>query len=89
MSDQNNKVVFKLPFTYQGNIVWPILFIFLYFPVAILLVLLNTKYKQGFNYYSLKYHGSFFWLVFWTIVFFPVAFLLGLFNGFDVIESDQ
>lgn len=82
-------VKFKSPFSYKGNIIWPIIFIFLFFPIAILLVLLNTRIKQGFNYYSLKYHGSFFWLCFWTIVFFPIAFLLGLFNGFDVIEETE
>lgn len=69
----------------MGNIVWPILFLILFFPLGILLIILNTAVRKEGVYYSLHYRGSQGWLIFWTIVLFPVAIILGALRGFDIV----
>jgi hypothetical protein len=84
----NDTKSYQYPITYKGNVVWPILFLILFFPVGIVLLLLNTCIRIEGVSYSLKYRGSEFWLIFWTIIFFPVAIILGAINGFD-LEAQQ
>lgn len=79
--------VSEYPLKYVGNIVWPILFLILFFPVGILLLVLNTAVRKDGKYYSLHYLGSEGWLIFWTIIFFPVAIILGALNGFDIVTN--
>ncbi len=73
------------PLSYQGNVVWPILFLFIFPPVAIILLILNLNFKKDGVVYRLHYRGDKFWLIFWTILIFPVAIALGFLNGFDVV----
>jgi hypothetical protein len=84
-----NYTVSEYPLKYLGNIVWPILFLILFFPLGILLLILNTAVRVNGVFYSLHYRGSQPWLIFWTIVFFPVAIVLGALNGFDVIAQGE
>ncbi len=81
--------VSEYPLKYIGNIFWPILFLILFFPLGILLILLNTAVRKEGIYYSLQYRGSQAWLIFWTIIFFPVAIILGALNGFDIVAHNQ
>ena len=83
--NNGNYTVAEYPLKYLGNIVWPILFLILFFPLGILLLVLNTAVRKEGVYYSLHYHGSQGWLIFWTIIFFPVAIILGAVNGFDIM----
>ncbi len=86
MEDYNQKKTYKYPLIYNGNLVWPILFLFLFPPVGLLLVIMNSRIRKGNTQYYLSYRGSEFWLYFWTIVFFPIAIILALLNGFDGLE---
>lgn len=81
--------VSEYPLKYLGNLVWPILFLILFFPLGILLLVLNTAVRKDGVYYSLHYLGSEGWLIFWTIIFFPVAIILGALNGFDIIAHNK
>lgn len=88
-SNSGNYKVSEYPIKYLGNIVWPILFLILFFPVGILLLILNTAIRKEGTYYSLQYRGSEGWLIFWTIVFFPIAIILGALNGFDIVSRNS
>lgn len=77
--------IYKYPISYNGNVLWPVLFLLLFPPLGIILLILNTSVIQEGVSYSLNYRGSQFWLIFWSIVFFPVAVVLGFITGFDVI----
>jgi hypothetical protein len=90
MSFDPQRKTYKYPLGYNGNVLWPILFIFLFPPLGMFLILLNANFRKGGVTYFLHYKGSEFWLLVWTIAFFPVAIALGIFNGFDVVElSDE
>lgn len=77
---------YQYPFSYDGCIFWPILFLILFLPIGIALLILNGHIHKQDVCYSLSYKGSRFWLLFWTLVFFPIAIILGILNGFDVEE---
>ncbi len=77
--------IYQYPISYNGNVLWPILFLLLFPPLGIILLILNTSVRQEGVSYSLHYRGSQFWLIFWSIVFFPVAVILGFITGFDAI----
>lgn len=79
----------QYPIKYDGNIVWPILFFIVFFPIGILLIILNTAVRKEGVFYQLKYLGSEGWLIFWTVIFFPVAIILAALNGFNVIAKDE
>jgi hypothetical protein len=76
------------PLQYKGNIVIFIIFLLLFFPIALVLAMKNLSVLRGNKYESLSYKGSYGWLIFWTIIFFPIAIILFLINGVDVIEED-
>lgn len=84
-SKQEN--VSEYPIKYLGNVFWPILFLILFFPVGILLLVLNTAIRKDGVFYSLRYRGSQGWLLFWTIVFFPIAIILAGLKGFDLVSQ--
>lgn len=88
-NNPSNYTVSEYPLKYLGNIVWPILFLILFFPLGILLILLNTAVRKEGIFYSLDYRGSQGWLIFWTIIFFPVAIVLGALNGFNIIAHKE
>lgn len=83
-NNSNNGQDIEYPFSYDGNVVWPILFLFIWPPLGIILLMLNLTIKKDGYYYSLYYHGSQFWLLFWTILFFPVAVVLAAIQGFNI-----
>jgi len=78
----------EYPLTYNGSLVWPVLFLILFLPLGILLVVLKTSVRRDGVNYSLHYRGSEGWLFFWTLLFFPVAIIFGFLNGFDVRGED-
>ena len=80
----NNDFTKEYPLQYEGNIVWPILFLLLWFPVGILLLIFNGSLQRDGMRYKLRYRGEQTWLVVWTVLFFPVAVLLAIINGFDI-----
>jgi hypothetical protein len=82
---ENDEVKMRYPFHYRGNLFWLIFFLIIFFPVGIVLLLLNLTVVREDMCYGLKYNGSKFWLIFWTVLFFPIAIILGAINGFDVI----
>jgi len=84
---KNKKVAHRYPFQYKGNIVLFILFLIIFFPVAIILAIKNGVILKNKKYFSLSYQGSYGWLIFWAIIFFPVAFILLLLKGVDVVEE--
>lgn len=79
------QVISGYPIRYLGNVLWPILFLIIYFPVGLLLLLLNLAIEKKGVFYSLHYRGSQGWLIFWTIVFFPIAIILAIIKGFDIV----
>lgn len=80
------KTKHSYPFQYNGNIFIFIVFIILFFPIALVLALKNLCILRDKKYQSLSYHGSYGWLIFWTILFFPIALILLFVNGIDVVE---
>ncbi len=89
MNNYNNKRTYQYPLSYQGNLLWPLLFLFLFPPIGLMLLLLNTCLRKGPMTYFLHYKGSEFWLLFWTVLFFPIAILLAIFNGFNIVELND
>lgn len=84
-----SKVVYKYPLGYKGNTLWPLVFLFIYPPLGILLLLLNGYFIKNNMQYYLNYKGSIFWLGFWMLLFFPIAIILAIVNGFDIIEVTE
>ena len=80
----NEDIKIRYPFCYRGNVFWLIFFLIIFFPIGIVLLLLNLSVVRDQMCYGLKYNGSKFWLIFWTVLFFPIAIVLGALNGFDV-----
>ncbi len=89
--EMNNQVEqIKYPFSYKGNIVLLILFLFIWPPLGFLLLLFNTEVHVHGETSYLKYRGSTGWLIFWSIVLFPLAIILAAIRGFDIITvKDQ
>lgn len=84
-SSPNKYTVSEYPIKYLGNIVWLVLFLIIFPPLGLLLLILNTAIRKDGVFYSLQYRGSNGWLIFWTILLFPVAIILAAINGFDVV----
>lgn len=76
------------PRWYTGNLFFLILFLIIWLPVGILLLMKNASFAKDSSRFYLHYHGSWGWLFFWGIVFFPIAVILFLIKGFDVIEEE-
>lgn len=89
MEENHERKTYRYPLDYNGSLVWPILFLFLFPPLGLLLVILNTRIRKGQTLYYLSYRGDHFWLYFWTIVFFPIAIILAILNGFDGLEATE
>lgn len=84
----NESFRFHYPIGYQGSILWLVLFLLVWPPLGLLLLILNACVRKNGMVYSLEYQGSSGWLFFWTLLFFPVAILLGIIKGFDVVGKD-
>lgn len=82
------KVTKSYPFEYTGNIFLLILFIIIFFPVALVLAFKNVRVLRDKKYQGFVYRGSYGWLIFWMIVFFPIALILLLIRGVDLVEWD-
>lgn len=80
-----DNTTYHYPLSYDGNVIWPVLFLLLFPPLGIILLILNTSVRLEDTSYSLNYRGSQSWLIFWAIVFFPIAIVLGIIKGFDVV----
>lgn len=75
------------PIRYNGNIFFLILFLIIWLPVGMLLLLRNGCILTHRSTYTCHYHGSWGWLFFWGFLFFPVATILLLIKRVDVIEE--
>ena len=71
---------------YDGSYIILILWMLIYFPVSLVLLMTGGMLTLNNKAYKLKYGGSRLWLCFWVIVLFPIAFLLIFLNGFTIIE---
>lgn len=78
MSDRNYKL------KYNGSIGWLIFWIIIFFPIALVLLLIDSTFQMNQNTYRVHYSGSKFWLCFWVLVFFPIAFVLLFINGLAI-----
>ena len=76
------------PRWYSGNLFFLILFLIIWFPLGVLLLIKNGSISKENSRFYLKYHGSWNWLFFWVIVFFPIAVILLLIKGVDIIEEE-
>lgn len=76
------------PRWYSGNLFFLILFLIIWLPIGILLLMRNGSFAKGNSRYYLEYHGSWFWLFFWAILFFPISIILLLIKGVDLIEEE-
>ena len=77
---------FKL--RYSGSRGWLIFWTIVFFPVALMLLLLRGGFEGSGGSHYVKYDGSVFWIGFWAIVFFPVAVLLLALNGLTFVKED-
>lgn len=84
-SPVRDDVRYSYPLSYKGNLFWLVLFLIIFPPLGLLLLLLNGCIKKEGVCYFLEYRGDKFWLYFWTIIFFPIAIILGAIHGFDVV----
>ncbi len=83
-----SKSEFKMRYRYSTA--WLIFWIFVCFPVAMVLAATGCYFQTETNSYHLQYKGSRGWLAFWTVAFFPVALVLLVINGGAwVIEGDK
>lgn len=90
--DQKKKVTkitkFSSPLQYQGNLIFLILFLIVWLPVGILLLIKNACVTRKNSKFYIIYHGSWGWLFFWGILFFPISILLLCIKGVNLIEEE-
>jgi hypothetical protein len=79
-------VTHQYPLSYNGSLIWPILFAIFASPACLLLLIKNTRYLKEDSSFRLAYKGSWFWAIFWSMIFFPIALALLFLNGADVEE---
>lgn len=77
------------PVRYRGNLFFLILFLIIWLPVGVLLLLKNGCIVTKTSSLFLYYHGQWGWLLFWGILFFPVSICLLLIKGVDVVEEEM
>lgn len=78
----------KYKLKYNGSIGWLVFWIIIFFPIALVLLLIDSTFQMNQSIYRVRYDGSKFWLCFWVLVFFPIAFVLLFVNGLSV-QVDQ
>lgn len=79
----------KLKVNYGGSTFWLIFWIFVFFPVALVLLFTGGRVELGNKIYYSRYEGSRNWLCFWVIFCFPIAFILLLVNGIALFTDDD
>jgi hypothetical protein len=75
------------PLRYNGNLFFFILFLIIWLPLGLILLMKNGCFVKEDSTFSMVYHGSYFWLFFWSILFFPIAIVLLIINGVDMVEE--
>lgn len=75
------------PLQYRGNLFFLILFLIIWPPLGVLLLIRHACIAARDSKFYLVYLGSWGWLFFWGILFFPVAFLLLFVKGVDLIDE--
>lgn len=83
----SRKTKISSPIQYRGNLFFLILFLIIWLPLGILLLLKHGSIASQTSRFYCQYHGSWNWLFFWGLLFFPIAVLLFLLKGVDVIEE--
>jgi hypothetical protein len=90
--EQRTKVIkitkIYCPKWYGGNLFFLILFLIIWFPIGILLLMRNGSITKENSRFYLRYHGSWGWLYFWGFLFFPITVILLLVKGIDIIEEE-
>jgi len=71
----------RFQFKYPQSKFWLILWLILFFPIGIVLLVRHLKIVSGSHTFSMEYKGIPFWLYFWAVLFFPITILLFLLNG--------
>ena len=71
----------KIKLHYEGSLFWPIFWLIIFFPLAFVLLLINSSLELGNTIYRYRYDGTRFWLYFWTVIFFPIMLVLLFLNG--------
>ena len=66
---------------YDRSKFWLILWLVVFFPIAIVLALSHLKIVSGSRTYQMEYDGARLWLYFWALIFCPVLILLFVLNG--------
>lgn len=77
----------KFQLKYSGSVGWLIFWAVVWFPIALLILLMNSKFQSRDLSYHLEYPGSLFWLGFWLIAFFPVTIILLVANGVTLVKG--
>ncbi|MBS4162762.1 Uncharacterized protein PRO82_000039 [Candidatus Protochlamydia amoebophila] len=72
---------------YQGSLIWLIFWMFVFFPIAFVLLFTSSSFELDHSIYYLRYNGSRFWLCFWVLVFFPIAFIFIFLNGLSLFQE--
>lgn len=80
-------IKYSFPLKYRGNVLFPIIFLIVWLPVGLLMLLKNCYFVKGGDRFHIRYSGSWMWLYFWGFLFFPIAILLLVFNDLDIIEE--
>ncbi|MEK6705988.1 MAG: hypothetical protein AAB116_19190 [Candidatus Poribacteria bacterium] len=75
----------KIKVHYAGSRGWLIFWAFIFFPVALVLLITKAEFELDTKVYITQYGGSVGWLCFWTIIMFPIALLLMALNGVSII----
>jgi hypothetical protein len=83
-----NPISMKYQLHYEGSKFWLIFWMIVFFPVALVLLLISGRFAKDGKMYSISYGGSRFWICFWTLLFFPVGILLLFLNGFTLKLGD-
>ena len=79
----------KVKIKYVGSKGWLVFWIFVFFPVALVLLATSGRFQLNGQTYYMRYDGSKGWLCFWVVCGFPVAFVLLPLNGVALISSDE
>ncbi|MBX9805362.1 MAG: hypothetical protein K2Y18_06385 [Alphaproteobacteria bacterium] len=75
------------PLQYRGYLFFLILFLIIWPPLGVLLLIRHACISVRNSKFYLVYHGSWGWLYFWGILFFPVAIVLLFVKGVDLIDE--
>lgn len=81
-------VKFSSPIQYGGNLFFLILFLIIWLPVGLLLLIRNVCISKNSSKFYITYQGSWGWLFFWGILFFPISILFICIKGVNLVEEE-